>query len=176
MGRGSRRSWSGADVASVAASRRWRRRGRPADRRRPLQHRDARLQGLHRRLVGGLGELDGPRRLVAGVDLEETGAVVAARKTIVGAADGELLLPRAHEGLARPFAAAVVIDRVDVIEPGDQRAAQHGLAAAGGDVPPALGGPALVLLVADRDPDPVAGIVAEAEIGLRRSEEHTSEL
>ena len=76
--------------------------------------------------------------------------------------------PRAHEGLAGPFAAAIVVDRVDVVEAGDQRAPQHGLAAARGDVPPALGGPALVLLVADRDPDPVAGVVAEAEIGLGR--------
>src|SRR5262249_23286201 len=83
-------------------------------------------------------------------------------------ADGELLFPRAHEGLAGPFAAAIVVDRIDVVEAGDERAAQHGLAAAGGDVPPALGGPAFVLLVTDRDPDPVAGIVAEAEIGPGR--------
>ena len=141
--------------------------GRPRGRRR-LQHRHARLQRLHRHLIGRFGELDRPRRLVAGVDLEEAGAVVAARQTIVGAADGELLVARAHEGLARPFAAAIVVERVDVIEAGDQRAAQHGFAAAGGQVPPALGGPAFVLLVADRDPDPAAGVVAEAEIGLGR--------
>src|SRR5262249_20927173 len=32
-------------------------------------------------------------------------------------------------------------------------------------VPPPLGGPALVLPVADRDPDPAGGVVAETEIG-----------
>src|SRR5215472_14649428 len=167
-GRGSRRSWSGADVASVAVSRRRRRRARSAGSRRGLKHRNARLQGLHGRLVSRFGELHGPGRLVAGIDLEEAGAVIAAREAIFGSADGELLFPRAHEGLAGPFAAAIVVDRIDVVEAGDERAAQHGLAAAGGDVPPALGGPAFVLLVTDRDPDPVAGIVAEAEIGPGR--------
>src|SRR5262249_30772100 len=164
----SRRSWSGADVASVAVSRRRRRRARPAGSRRGLKHRDARLQGLHGRLVGRFGELDGPGRLVAGIDLAEAGAIIAAREAVFGSADGDLLFPRAHEGLAGPFAAAIVVDRIDVVEAGDERAAQHGLAAAGGDVPPALGGPAFVLLVTDRDPDPVAGIVAEAEIGPGR--------
>src|SRR5262245_55441490 len=167
-GQGSRRSWSGADVASVAASGRRRRRAGSAGRRRSLKHRDTRLQGLHGRLVGRFGKLDRPRRLVAGVDLEEPGAVIAARQAIVGAADGELLLPRAHEGLTGPFAAAIVVDRVDVIEAGDERAPQHGLAAAGGDVPPALGSPAFVFLVADGDPDPIAGVVAKAEISLGR--------
>src|SRR5262249_41609018 len=95
-------------------------------------------------------------------------AIIAAGETVVGASDGELLFPRAHEGLTRPFATAVIIDGVDVVIARDQRAAQHGLAAARGDVPPALGGPTVVLLVADRDPDPVAGVVAEAEIGKRR--------
>src|SRR5262249_45621440 len=95
-------------------------------------------------------------------------AVIAAREAIFGSADGELLFPRAHEGLAGPFAAAIVVDSIDVVEAGNERAAQHGLAAAGGDVPPALGGPAFVLLVTDRDPDPGAGIVAEAEIGPGR--------
>src|SRR5215831_11626335 len=167
-GRVSRRSWSGADVALVAVSRRRRRRARSAGSRRGLEHRNAGLQGLHGRLVGGLGQLYGPGRLVTGIDFEKAGAVVAAREAIVGSADGELLFPRAHEGLAGPFATAIVVDRIDVVEAGDERAAQDGLAAAGGDVPPALGGPAFVLLVTDRDPDPVAGIVAEAEIGPGR--------
>src|SRR5262249_52019584 len=98
---------------------------------------------------------------------EEAGTVIAAGETIVGAADGEFFFPRAHESLARPFAAAVVVDRIDVIEARDERTPQHGLAAASGDVPPALGGPAVILLVADRDPDPVAGVVAETEVGHR---------
>ena len=60
--------------------------------------------------------------LLAGVDLEEAGAVEAARQAILGALDGEFLVARAHEGLAGPFAAAVVVDRVDVIEARDQGA------------------------------------------------------
>src|SRR5262249_45820052 len=63
-------------------------------------------------------------------------------------------------------------DRVDVIEAGDEGAPQHGLAAPGGNVPPALDGPALVLLVADRDPDPVAGVIAEPEIVTDRFIRH----
>ena len=80
--------------------------------------------------------------LLAGVDLEEAGAVEAARQAVVGAADGEFLVARAHEGLARPFAAAIVVDRIDVIEAGDQRSLQQRLAAARRQIPPALGGPA----------------------------------
>src|SRR5450631_3427973 len=53
-------------------------------------------------------------------------ALEAARQAILGALDGEFLVARAHEGLSRPFAAAIVIQRVDVIEPRDQRAAQQG--------------------------------------------------
>src|SRR2546428_494367 len=164
-GRGSRRAWSGADVASVAASRRRCWRGWSARSRRGLKHRNARLQGLHGCLVGRFGELDGPGRLVAGIDLEKAGAIIAAREAIVRTADGELLFPRAHECLAGPFSAAVIVDRIDVIEARNERAPQHGLAAAGGSVPPAFGGPAFVLLVPDRDAEPVAGIVAEAEFG-----------
>ena len=77
---------------------------------------------LLRRLVGRLGELHGPGPLLAGIDLEEAGAVIAAREAILDAADGEFLVARAHEGLARPFAAAVVVDRIDVIETRDELA------------------------------------------------------
>src|SRR3954451_15756786 len=167
--RGSRRFLSGADVASVAASGRRRRSGRPAGRRRRLKHRDTRLQRLlHGCLVGRFGELDRPGRLVAGIDFEKARAVITARQAIIGAADRELLFPRAHEGLTGPFAATIVVDRVDVVEPGDEGTAQHGLATAGRDVPPALGGPALVLLVADRDTDPIAGVVAKPELSPGR--------
>src|SRR5262249_41110820 len=82
---------------------------RAAGSRRGLKHRNARLQGLHGRLVSRFGELHGPGRLVAGIDLEEAGAVIAAREAIFGSAYGELLFPRAHEGLAGPFAAAIVV-------------------------------------------------------------------
>src|ERR1700730_8503167 len=104
------------------------------------------------------------------MDLEEAGLVVAAREAVLDAANGELLVARAHERLARPFAAAVVVDRVDVIEPGDQRAFEQGVAAARRQVPPALGGPALGVLVAKRNPDPASGVVAQAEVGRRRPE------
>ena len=116
------------------------------------------------RLLVGFGQLHGPGALLAGIDLEEAGAVKAARQAILGALDGEFLVARAHEGLSRPFAAAVVVERVDIIEACDQRAAQQGLAAARGHVPPALGGPALGILVAERDADAAGGVVAETEV------------
>ena len=137
----------------------------PARRR---QHRRARCQRPLLRPFGGVGELHRPGALLAGVDLEEAGAVEAARQAILGALDGEFLVARAHEGLARPFAAAVVVDRVDVIEARDQRSLEHGLAGARRQIPPAFGDPAAVgVLVADRDADPAAGVVAQMEIGPR---------
>src|SRR5262249_25558480 len=121
-GRGSRRSWSGADVASVAASRRRGWRGWAARQRRGPEHWEGGLQGLHGYLVGRFGELDGPGRLVAGIDFEKAGAIIAAREAIVRTADGELLFPRAHECLAGPFSTAVIVDRIDVIEARNERA------------------------------------------------------
>ena len=117
----------------------------------------------------GFGQLHGPGALFAGIDLEEAGAVEAARQAILGALDGEFLVARAHEGLSRPLAAAVVIERIDIIKPCDKRAAQQGFAAPRGDVPPAFGGPALGVLVAERDADPARGVVAKTEIRRRRS-------
>src|SRR5205085_10449921 len=165
--RGSRRSWCGAGVSfgrlprldlRRAGRRRW-------DQRRVLRQR------LLRRLLGRLGELHGPGALLAGVDLEKAGAVIAARQTILDALDGELLVARAHEGLAGPFAAAVVVDGENVIEARDQRPLYQRLAAACGEIPPALRRPAFGILVADGDADPAPGIVAEAEVRRRRSRE-----
>ena len=129
--------------------------------------RDARhpLRGL----FAGFGQLHRPGALLAGVDLEEAGAVETARQAILGALDGEFLVARAHEGLSRPFAATVVIERVDIIEPCDQRAAQQRLAAPRGNIPPALGGPALGVLVAQRNAYPARGVVAETKVGCRRT-------
>ena len=115
------------------------------------------------------GQLHGPGALLAGIDLEEAGAVETARQAILGALDGEFLVARAHECLSRPFAAAVVIERVDIIKPRDKRAAQQGFAASRGHVPPAFGGPALGILVAERDADPARGIVAETEVRRARN-------
>src|SRR5688572_14771081 len=103
QGRGSQRSWCGEDVSSIGCSR---------NERRSLpsgcgQWNVRRAAGLARSLFGGLGELHGPGALLAGVDLEEAGAVEAACKAILGAADGELLVARAHVGLTGPLAAAV---------------------------------------------------------------------
>jgi hypothetical protein len=120
-------------------------------------------------LFVGFGQLHGPGSLFAGVDLEEAGAVEAARQAILGALDGEFLVTRTHEGLSRPFAAAVIVERVDIIEPCDKRSAQQRLATARGHVPPALGGPALGVLVAQRDADPARSVVAEPEIRRRRT-------
>ena len=170
---GRRRAERGDDLGPAQPSHQFLLRGAwialvPRGRRRATAgQRHARLQRLLRRLVGRFGELHRPGRLLAGVDLEEAGAVIAARQAILGAADGEFLLARAHERAAGPFAAAVVVDRVDVVVARDQRPAQNRLAGARGQVPPAFGGPLLGVLVADRDADPAAGVVAEPEIGGR---------
>src|SRR6185312_375512 len=103
--------------------------------------------------------------LLAGVHLEKAGSVKAARQAIVGAANGELLVARAHEGAAGPLAAAVVVDRVDVIVTRDQRAAQQRFAGSWRNVPPAFGGPAFRILVTDGDAHAAAGVVAEPEVG-----------
>src|SRR5439155_8310469 len=101
-----------------------------------------------RRLLVRLRQLHRPGTLLGGVDLEEAGEVEAARQAIFSTLDGESLVARAHERLTRPFAAAIVIERVNVIEPRDKIAAQQRLATARRDVPPALGGPAVGILVA----------------------------
>src|SRR6185295_19049178 len=99
-----------------------------------------------------------------GVDLEEAGAVIAARKAILDAADGEFLVARAHEGFSGPFAAAIVVDRINIIESRDKLTLDQSFAGARREVPPAFGGPAIGILVTDRDPDAAAGIVAQAKI------------
>ena len=91
-------------------------------------------------------------------------AVEAARQTIADAADGEFLVARAHNGLSHPFAAAIVVDGVDIIITGNKISLEHGLAGARRQIPPAFRGPAVGVLVADGDADPVAGVVAKAEI------------
>src|SRR6202046_5797965 len=102
-------------------------------------------------LFAGFGQLHRPGALLAGVDLEEAGAVETARQAILGALDGEFLIARTHEGQSRPFATTVVIEGVDIIEPCDQRAAQQGFATPRGHIPPTLGSPALGILVAKRN-------------------------
>ena len=91
---------------------------------------DCRPAAALRRLLAGFGELHRPGRLLAGIDLEKAGAVVAARQAIADAADGELLVARAHEGLPHPFAAAIIVDRVDVVITRDEIALEHGFAGA----------------------------------------------
>src|SRR5262249_57150984 len=86
--------------------------------------------------LAGLGQLHRPGLLLAGVDLEEAGAVEAAREAIPGATDGELLFAGAHEGLARPLAAMIVIHRINVIEPCRQRPPQQRVAIAPRHAPP----------------------------------------
>src|SRR5262249_61319207 len=107
-----------------------------------------------RRRLRRVGELHGPRALLAGIDLEEAGALEATGETVLDPADGEFLVARAHVGASRPFAAAVIVDGIDIIETRHQAAAQQRVASARRQVPPALGGPALGVLVADRHPDP----------------------
>ena len=70
--------------------------------------------------------------------------------------------------MTRPFAAAVVIDGIDVIVTCDQRAAEQRFAGTRRDVPPAFGGPALGVLVAERYANAAASVVAQPEVGLGR--------
>src|SRR3569833_280361 len=119
-----RRSRLIAGVSWFGCRRRaWRRTWR----RSPLRSRQARhiaarsdrawnaRYALLRRLFVGFGELHGPGPLVTGIHLEEAGAIEAARQAVFGTLDGNFLVARAHEGLTRPLAAAVIIERIDVI-------------------------------------------------------------
>src|SRR4051812_18158495 len=176
--RASPRSWSDAGGASVLSRGARLGGGWAAGDRRRLHQRHAGLERLLRRRFGGFGELHRPGRLLGCVDLEEAGAVIAAREAIFGAADREFLVARAHESLSGPLAPAVVVYRIDVIESCHQGTAQQGFATARRQVPPAFGGPAVVLLVAERDADAARGVVAEAEVrggGLRRHDEGARE-
>ena len=67
------------------------------------------------RLFTGFCQLDGPGPLLAGIDFEKASAVITACQTIGDAANGELLVARAHKGLPHPLPAVLVIDRVDVV-------------------------------------------------------------
>ena len=166
-----RRSRLIASAPRLAADR-----GRPEATRRATAARATRAHGsrnsrhaLLRGLFIGFGQLHGPSSLFAGIDFEEPGAVEPARQAILGALDGEFLVTRTHEGLSRPFAAAVIVEGVDVIEARDKRSAQQRFATAGGYVPPAFGGPALGVLVAERNADPARRVVAEPKVGRRRT-------
>src|SRR5258707_15498573 len=105
----SRRSWCGAAVSFRLLGCGWKAGGRPRLR-----------QLLLPRLVGRFGELHGPGALLRGIDLEEAGAVISAREAVLDVLDGEFLVAGAHEGLARPFAAAVVVDRIDIVVTRDE--------------------------------------------------------
>src|SRR3954463_16074696 len=157
----SRRSWCGAAV-SFGLLRQSRERGGRNARRE--------LRGL----VTRFGELHRPGALLGGIDLEEAGAVITAREAVLDALDGEFLVAGTHKGLARPFAAAVVVDRIHIVETRDELTFHQSFAFSWRQVPPALGGPAFGILVANRDADPAAGIVAEIEIrrgGLREADQ-----
>src|SRR5262249_52485160 len=82
-----------------------------------------------------------------------------------GAPDGEFLITRTHKGLARPFAAAVIIDCVDVVETRREISAKQRFAITGRNVPPAFRRPALAVLVTERDPDATLSDVANTQIG-----------
>jgi hypothetical protein len=122
-----------------------------------------------RRLLARFGELDGPGALLAGIHLEKAGTVKAAHEAIADAADREFLVAGTHKGLSHPFAAAIVVDGVDIIIPRDQVTLEQGLATAGRQIPPAFRGPAFGVLVADGDADAARSIIAQAEIGCGRT-------
>src|SRR5450755_4930632 len=96
--RGWRRSWCVACVSLRARRRRGARAGAGG-----WRSQGGLARGAGTLALTGLGQLHRPGLLLAGIDFEESGAVEAAREAIPGAADGELLFARAHEGLARPL-------------------------------------------------------------------------
>src|SRR5579862_5470219 len=166
-----RRPWCAAAVSWSLVSAPRRRRRRHAHRR----SRQSRAGGwVYRagsgrrrlyRLLTRFGKLNRPGALFAGIDLEEAGAVVAARQAIADAADREFLVAGAHIGLPHPFAAAIVIDRVEIIVSRHKIALEHRFARPCRQVPPAFRRPALPILVADGDADAARRIVAQPEIG-----------
>src|SRR5207302_8966971 len=84
--------------------------GRSGDERRVL------LRRARRRLLARFRQLHGPRPLLAGIDFEETGALESAGEAVLDAANREFLVTGAHIGTPRPFTAAVIIDRIDIVE------------------------------------------------------------
>src|SRR5262245_36162043 len=103
------------------------------------------------------------------IDLEKTGAFVAARQAILNPEDGEGLVARAHEDVAVPGTAADVVGGIEVVvAPRLEIAAIDGDAARRIGQPPAFGLPALVGAVAEGDRDLVGGLVADAEAALGR--------
>src|SRR6185437_11877123 len=149
-GRASRRFWCAAVASSAGRGS-----GGRSGRRRAhaggwnAAQRIARRQRRGRRLLAGFGELHGPGALLAGIDFEKAGAIETARQAIADAAYGELLVARAHEGLPHPFAAAIVIDGVDIIITRDESPFDQGLTGASRPVPPAIRHPGLGVLVTD---------------------------
>jgi len=75
---------------------------------------------LHR-LFARFRQLHGPGPLPPGNNFEKPGAVIAAGQAVADAADGELLVASAHYGLSHPFAAAIVVDGVDIITTSPRR-------------------------------------------------------
>src|SRR5690606_30211003 len=95
------------------------------------------------------------------------GAFVSARETILNTEDRERLVPGAHEDVAVPGAAADIVRGVDVIvAPGLDVAGVYCLALAGAGDPPALGLPAALGAVAERDGNGVCRLVADAQRAL----------
>src|SRR5262249_27824006 len=83
----------------------------PAARRRRFLH----------RLFARFRQLHGPGPLPLGINFEKPGAVIAAGQAVADAADGELLVASAHNGLSHPFDAAIVVDGLDIITTSPRR-------------------------------------------------------
>jgi len=112
------------------------------------------------RLFTGFCQLDGPGPLLAGIDFEKASAVITACQTIGDAANGELLVARAHKGLPHPLPAVLVIDRVDVVISRDEIALEYVFAGARRQIPPTFRGPAVGVLITNRDAHTTLSIVA----------------
>src|SRR5262249_12132512 len=83
--------------------------------RRCAAYRAARRRRFLHRLFARFRQLHGPGRLPPGINF------VAAGQAVADAADGELLVASAHNGLSHPFDAAIVVDGLDIITTSPRR-------------------------------------------------------
>src|SRR6185295_16248790 len=100
-----------------------------------------------------------------------TRPLVSAFHAVLDAANSERLLRRAHIAFAAPFAAAVVVDGVDIYVTTGKHTLQQCFAGLRRDVPPPLGRPPRTVLIADGHADATRSGIAELEVGARTGRE-----
>src|SRR5690606_28998374 len=111
---------------------------------------------------------DGPILGVTRIHFKEARTPVSPTLAVGNVPDGEGLVLSAHVVRAGPFTTAVVVYRVNVDEAARYGSLEESFAGLGSDVPPALGGPALGVLVTDGDTDTALRGIAQLEVRMCR--------